>query len=1752
MEKLSIEKFREYCKFTQELYELLRDESKMEAMPPEEVEKLEEKMEQMNETLKNSDLSGIPFEEWENFVLVIQDLNLENTGANIDFNLITIPPEMSGYKIDVNLRGCNVRNFNFDKNMFRYTSESFDPEFVEEAIAQNGTLFPESKITNQDVKERLRLGRVTLRDIKEHGMQSYISTDQMEWHARYVVELIGMENALAIDDEILYDEDLFNRFYSEIEKGEEYSFDAVKAKMIAKIEKDCLGYSAKENYEKYENNPYITSELPGIFIDFPEGTDEALKNAVKTKSLTMAQVVDNYELLKGKRVLARLIDNGYYGLDESYPEISDERIEFVIENFPDIVEIYKGDSHFIYKMANEADPEKGVEALRAIFLDKVKEKVLKEGVKDEKVLDLIPYKDIALELSGEGYYSERAKEILDEDGIVEHLKERGISPALFGNSDFVYTVSTFGLRALLDFDARNGNFLTKNNNQVLLSLQDKFLHYGSNIHEPSRTIHTKGWDWKTGEYKGSDSKDYTKEEIDESFRRMIIYGPTDWNMTGDPLPFWELEGEFRENNPDLYVSENVPEDLAQRFYQGTFNLDDIRFAGEGEEPAIREILSKNIELAFRRSGIRFDIEKMDPEIIFVLAKENGSYLNLLENPSERGYYREHQTGIFDFEGKSLEEVQSLSRQLIEKAILDGKIPYGERAPEYIKEAHPELFLSQDAPDELKRIYYRKLDEENYRSDVNKSEKSKELTVDMLTKNPEYVEFLRGKSLAHTNLDSKLKKFIQEFGEETFFDLLEEYPESIKIISDAGNTSIERFKTLLETRPSFYAEKELRENDGYTEDELSLILSGEETQDERILQGRKLLESKKEKFRDFIISSPGYVIHCPDEKLDEFNFAEFKDLERLSKFDISDNYRRDTAEQIITSMYCFLGYGASKEVLKLPEVSEAELEAAIRNTGIAVSGIYENVYSVQGNLKTLSTLFDKFGPMLPGGKKNFAVYKSLNEKLEEGYDGPIDELLRLCLIENDCDFTDTRLDSIVKSTVDVNTAGKMDLIKGNLSEYLRNNIQETPENLKILNDILNTALRRSFATDEKLNLVTIQEYIQKEFARTRPDGTTFYSPHVTDHMQELLGAVAELQNNPEIAARLNMSVTDILKQEKEKIGKGWIRKLLDVKTRLTEKEKIDLEQRLYGESSGITIDATKSLELKDKSEEGIEEAYALLKEMELPGVFTFEKGEIMFAGLTPPYSENFKNFFLANKTEILRKPEFYTEFQSMHKRMEAVIKDPNISIRFQSGRYTVKELLDDIKNISYDNIEPGEHELAYRAKKSNLSQEEFNVAKEVHKKMLEREKQTVPPVEYKGKKYVGRILRIDDPLHFTIGNITTCCQRFGEHQPGESSMLHSATEENGSVFVIEEVDEYGNVVKPVAQSWTWRNGDRVCFDNVEIPNTVMSELGREGAYDEIFGIYRSVAAKMIDIDKKALGRLLDEGKITKEQYDALVIKQVTIGTGCDDLIKNISGETKSGLKHASTVLPAEKGKLYSGVNKDRSLYVDSGNQYILAENDELQEKVTRIKLEEIAFGYIRKRDAIRKKDGEIHADLVSRCKAMNERAGEDVTSQSIISKLESNNITTLTRDYYSELSGRSLTLDFSEHDDWFILTSEGENDIQINDSLLLPKDGASPEEVKLAKMEYAKSMLLIAKQAMQKGKSLKVNLEREGKFFDFDKFAERDVLTKKDDGTVEVKDTEKLEELLKSLDERLQDGRDRRIVDTAVGGRPEGSDLDERE
>jgi hypothetical protein len=51
-----------------------------------------------------------------------------------------------------------------------------------------------------------------------------------------------------------------------------------------------------------------------------------------------------------------------------------------------------------------------------------------------------------------------------------------------------------------------------------------------------------------------------------------------------------------------------------------------------------------------------------------------------------------------------------------------------------------------------------------------------------------------------------------------------------------------------------------------------------------------------------------------------------------------------------------------------------------------------------------------------------------------------------------------------------------------------------------------------------------------------------------------------------------------------------------------------------------------------------------------------------------------------------------------------------------------------------------------------------------------------------------MLRVDDPLQLFVGNMTGCCQEFGN--VGEGAMLHGSLERNGGIFVIEKIDEKG--------------------------------------------------------------------------------------------------------------------------------------------------------------------------------------------------------------------------------------------------------------------------------------------------------------------------------------------------------------------------
>ena len=1152
---------------------------------------------------------------------------------------------------------------------------------------------------------------------------------------------------------------------------------------------------------------------------------------------------------------------------------------------------------------------------------------------------------------------------------------------------------------------------------------------------------------------------------------------------------------FKDEHPELFLPEKFPIHIREKFYKGILTFENIK-----EFPEFATILlEKDIDVGFyntkskecgsskNQDGSTNTLKYKD--LFGKIKKED-----LLKLSAKYGRYLETFTPEYLQDGySSFEELEENVKASIRDGIINKEFDYGEDAPEFFKQEHPEFFISDEAPELLQLAYYRK-----YRRKVEGEYEKSDCTfnISFIKKHPEFRPYLEGKKLDLIK-DKKIRVLVTQFTTQEILEMIDIDDAAIQLLA-ASPKKVELLRRNINERP----------------------------------------KDKKN-----IIKCPGYTLYYSEERRKEFDFGEYKELMKMSKFTVSDNYRRDTAEQIISTMYEFLGYAAAKEILKLPELDERRVEEIITSHGLAFKELYEEKFKLKGNLRILNTLFDKFVPLLPGKKRTLNVYKVLNQKIEEGYTGTLEELLIDVMKENKLPLD--KLSLVSKTAIEINTSEKLEFISDKITVDIENEIEETVANKKIIKDILMNVYRKTLNTQERLDENTIRTMLEQEFSRRREDGGTFYSPHITSHLDDLMKITKSINDSSEYGPKVNKSVIDILKEEKEKIGQGWIRKILDLNEESSKEEMENLARKLYGENHEYTIESTRFVVLKDPSEEGRKNAYIFLKELEMPGIFTYEKGEQMFVGLSKPYSENFRSFFLKNRKEILRKPEYYTVFQRMHAEFERIIEDSHVNTRFKAGEYTLEELVDELNNTTYPNVKDGEYELEYVARSAGLEKDYWPKAQEIYKKMQEREAQTIPPIEINGKKYRGRILRIDDPLHLVIGNITTCCQRFGKGQPGEPSMLHSALEKNGAVFVVEEIDEQGRVVgSPVAQSWTWRNGDRICFDNVEIPDTLENELKSKKAYDDILLVYMDAAKKMLDVDKKMLNKMLREGKITQEQYEKFIVKEITIGTGCDDLLHNLSPENRKLLTKTNTIRPLEAENEYETVSGEmKTPWIDSDTQFVLAVNEEARNKGIHSNYTgEVTIEYTKTREILRRKGRNIHKDLIKRMKDMLERAGKKETSS--VGKLERDSMI----EYFENIqdyqnNANSMELSCSSNDDWYILTKEEEHSITIMDSLITTGinqvEFQKSLDAKLAQYEYLNELLAVMQIAHQKGKVLKLNPEREGEYVQIEKLVKIGII-EMENGNVTVKNPNEISKMRQLLDARIEEGRRDRITGEEQG------------
>lgn len=304
---------------------------------------------------------------------------------------------------------------------------------------------------------------------------------------------------------------------------------------------------------------------------------------------------------------------------------------------------------------------------------------------------------------------------------------------------------------------------------------------------------------------------------------------------------------------------------------------------------------------------------------------------------------------------------------------------------------------------------------------------------------------------------------------------------------------------------------------------------------------------------------------------------------------------------------------------------------------------------------------------------------------------------------------------------------------------------------------------------------------------------------------------------------------------------------------------------------------------------------------------------LFGGFKLAYDPDFREFFLNNLETILQDDENKKYLAAVQKQFKE-IKIIN------SNRHLTWDLaLSFAKEYSYENVEMGNEEMAAVASLAGYTQQDFNILQEIYDYGKQRTKSSIPRILGDTAKYHYEILRLDDPLALAIGTLTDCCQEIGN--AAEVCMEHSMTSQDGRIFVIKDIE--GNIV---AQSWVWRQGNTLCFDNIEIPDKAFLRAGvpKEVFTEEVYHIYLDASKELIKKDEEVYQRMLKNKEITEEEYKLLRLSKVTVGLGYNDIAESIK---KNAILDTGRV--AKPLDYNPPVRLKRGLYTnDSITQYIL--------------------------------------------------------------------------------------------------------------------------------------------------------------------------------------------------------------------------------
>ena len=734
----------------------------------EQVESLDTEFAKLQDEVHNSDLSNIPFEEFRGFYDLGFDFS--GTGANIDFNLIDI----SHNEYNLRFKGCNVRNVDLlNVDTARLDDQSFDTDVIE----ANPEYFAPQKITDTEARDRYYRRNLSLSDLQSYNLKD-IDPSRIDSRLAMIVDKIGIDKTLELDGEIvdlLDDSSYLNVSSSDLTSDS--SVEEIEGLLRDTVVQELTNRYSKRDYkERLLQSTYVRENLPEYVIDFTEGQEE-LREKFLTSDLTLEDISKNLGFFKDKKFLDKLEYSTSYRIKSDYPDLTEDKIIYLIERLPNIAELLNGDvSNFAYA-ANAIDIGKTLEENKTAIVEQFKsykdahpntEYRSRGQVADLVIREVSSYEELINDPKLKLFENEKnyMLKVVSSPSLarLEALEGVDIKDLIqSGNSNFFKFFDRYGIDTVLDFEEANGPFFTKDGGSIISYVYDAYMHFAGNDHNRNTSLYgMKSWD--------DSNPEYTKEQFEEYVRRMIVYGPTDNKYKNNKIDYRELRGPFRDEHPDLFLPENAPAELQDKFYKSVITIEDIsshpeyaQFLKDVDVGISLEYLPFSVDEQYRE-GWHYIKEKSDSiEEALSFITENASVINYLKKGS---YYSTPDVS----QDMSLDDAVLIFNKEVEDRIINHNLSYGEDAPEYFKANHEDYFLAEEAPDTLKDAFY---------PDRRKRVGYQPTIFKELSKQEGWQQFLLGKNKGITK--EVLTKFVEMAGsqavKETFLYYLENEQET---------------------------------------------------------------------------------------------------------------------------------------------------------------------------------------------------------------------------------------------------------------------------------------------------------------------------------------------------------------------------------------------------------------------------------------------------------------------------------------------------------------------------------------------------------------------------------------------------------------------------------------------------------------------------------------------------------------------------------------------------------------------------------------------------------------------------------------------------------------------------------------------------------------------------------------------------------------------------------------------------------------